>query len=72
MPVLPPVCGGSEVHAAPLTAGLRQVHEDGQLTTELVDCGTTSRELIAFRTWWQAHPCPVVALESTGVSWQPG
>jgi hypothetical protein len=53
MPVIHPVCGGIDVHAAPLTACRRRVSEDGQITTELVNCGTTSRELSAFRTWWQ-------------------
>jgi hypothetical protein len=71
MPVLHPVCGGIAVHAAPLTACLRRVSDDGQSTTERVDGGTTSRDLIAFRPWWQAQPCPVVAMERTGVSWKP-
>jgi transposase len=71
MPVLYPVCCGIDVHAAQLTACLRRVSDDGQITTELVDCGTTYRALIAFRTWWQAQQCPVVAMERTGVSWKP-
>jgi transposase len=70
--VLHPVCGGIEVHAAQLTACLRRVSDDGQSTTELVDCGTPDRERIACRTWWQAQQGPVVAMESTGVSWKPG
>jgi hypothetical protein len=49
MPVLHPVCGGIAVHAAPLTACLRRVSDEGQSTTERVDGGTTSRDLIAFR-----------------------
>ena len=67
MPVIHPVCGGIDGHAAQLTACLRRVSDDGQITTELVDCGTTYRELIAFRTWLQEQQCPVVAMESTGV-----
>jgi hypothetical protein len=51
MQVIPPVCCGIDVHSAQLTACLRRVREDGQITTELVDCGTTYRELIALRTW---------------------
>src|SRR5215510_672000 len=72
MPVLHPVCGGIAVHAAQLTACLRRGSDDGQSTTELVDCGTPYRALSALRTWLPAQPCPVVAMESTGVSWQPG
>ena len=71
MQVLHPVCGGIDIHAAQLTACLRRGSDDGQITTELVDCGTTSRALIALRTWLLEQPCPVVALESTGVSWTP-
>jgi transposase len=71
MPVLHPVCCGIDVHAAQLTAGLRRVRDDGEITTALVEYGTTYRELIAFRPWLQAQQCPVVAMESTGVSWKP-
>ena len=63
MHVLHPVCCGIEVHAAQLTACLRRVSDAGQITTELVDCGTTDRERIAFRTGLQAQQCPVVALD---------
>ena len=69
--MLPPVCCGIDVPAAPLTACLRRVSDDGQSTTALVDGGTTSRALIALRTWWQAQPCPVVAMERTGVDGKP-
>src|SRR5262245_8513739 len=71
MQVLHPVCCGIDVHSAQLTACLRRVSDDGQITTELVDCGTTYRALIAFRTWLQEQQCPVVAMESTGVYWKP-
>jgi transposase len=69
--VIHPVCCGIDGHAAQLTACLRRVSDDGQSTTELVDGGTTSRALIALRTWLQEPPCPVVAMESTGVYWKP-
>jgi hypothetical protein len=51
MPVIPPVCCGIDVQAAPRTACLRRVSEAGQITTELVEYGTTYSELVAFRTW---------------------
>jgi hypothetical protein len=41
--VLHPVCCGIGVHAAQLTAWRRRVSDDGQSTTELGECGTTSR-----------------------------
>ena len=65
------VCWGIDTHAAQLTACLRRVSDTGQLTTELHDCGTTYRELVAFRSSLQDQNCPVVALESTSVYWQP-
>lgn len=71
MPMIHPVCCGIDVHAAQLTACRRQVSDEGQITTELVEWGTTYRELIALHTWMQALPCPMVAMESTGVSWKP-
>jgi hypothetical protein len=60
MQVLHPVCCGIDVHAAQLPTCLRRVRDNGQITTALVDCGTTYRELIAFRTWLQEHQCPPV------------
>ena len=67
MQVIHPVCCGMDVPAAQLTACLRRVSEAGQITTELVEYGTTYSELVAFRTWFQEQQCPIVALESTGV-----
>jgi transposase len=67
MQVIHPICCGIDVHAAQLTACLRQVNEDGHITTERHDSGTTYSELVACRTWLQAQNGPVVALESTGV-----
>jgi transposase len=71
MQVIHLVCCGIDVHAAQLTACVRRVSEAGQLTTEVVEYGTTYRELLAFRTWLQQQHCPVVAWESTGVYWKP-
>ena len=50
MQVIHPICCGIDVHAAQLTACLRRFSEDSQLTTELVNCGTTYSEPIAFHT----------------------
>ena len=71
MQVIHPVCWGIDAPSAQLTACLRRVSDTGQITTELHDCGTTYRELVAFRTWLQDQHGPVVALESTGVYWKP-
>jgi transposase len=71
MQVIHPVCCGIDVHAAQLTACLRQVSEDGQVTPEVVEYGTTSGALVALRSGRPAHQCPIVALESPGVYWKP-
>jgi transposase len=51
MQVIHPVCCGLDVHAAQPTACVRRVSEAGQIPTEVVEYGTTYRELLAFRTW---------------------
>jgi transposase len=70
--VLSPVCCGLDVHQERLTACLRRVSADGHLTTELRQFGTTSPALLALSDWLVAQPCPVVAMERTGVYWKPG
>jgi hypothetical protein len=71
MHVVYPVCCGVDVHATQLTACLRRASEPGQIPTELREFGTTLSELGAFRTWLIEQDCPIVAMESTGVYWQP-
>jgi transposase len=71
MQVVHPVCCGLDVHQATLKACLRHVSADGQITTELRDFGTISSELLALSDWLIAQHCPIVAMESTGVYWQP-
>jgi transposase len=59
------------VHQATVTACLRRVSADGQVTTDLREFGTPSPELLARSDWLGAQHCPVVAMESTGVYWKP-
>ena len=71
MQIVPAVCCGLDVHQATLTACLRRVSDDGQITTQLRESGTTSPEFLALGDWLVAQACPVVAMESTGVYWKP-
>ena len=71
MQVLHPICCGRDGHPTPLTACLRRVSDDGHVTTELRDWGTTYGALVALRTWLEEQGCPVAVLESPGVYWQP-
>ena len=72
MQVVYPVCCGIDVHQAQLTACLRRVSPEGQITTERRDFGTTYAELLALSDWLMESHCPVVAMESTGIYWRPG
>jgi transposase len=71
MEVVYPICCGIDGHQATLTACLRRVSTDGQITTELREFDTTYTALLAFSDWLVEAHCPVVALESTGVYWKP-
>lgn len=65
-----PICGGIDVHQAQLTACLRRVDRDGQVTQEVREFATTYDALLRLSTWLTEQQCPVVAMESTGVSSQ--
>jgi hypothetical protein len=67
MQVVHPVCCGLDVHQATLTACLRCMRDDGQITTEMREYGTTFRDLLALSDWLVEVSCPIVAMESTGV-----
>ena len=71
MQVEHPVCGGIDVHKDTLTACLRRVDANGQVRKEGRECATTSLSLLALSDWLVEQHCPVVAMESTGVSWKP-
>jgi hypothetical protein len=71
MQVVHPICCGIDVHQAQLTACLRRVTEDGQVTQEVREFATTYPALLALLDWLSAHHCPVAAMGSTGVYWRP-
>jgi transposase len=71
MEVVHPSCCGIDVHQAQLTACLRRVTEDGQVTQAVRACATAYPALLAWLDGLSAQDCPVVAMESTGVYWRP-
>lgn len=71
MQVVHPICCGLDVHQAQLTACLRRVDADGQVTQEVREFATTYDALLTLSTWLTEEQCPVIALESTGVYWRP-
>ena len=71
MQVMHPICCGIDVYQAQLTACLRRVDTDGQVTQEVRAYATTYDALSTLNEWLTEQQCPVVALESTGVYWRP-
>jgi hypothetical protein len=71
MHVVSPVCCGLDVHQAQLTACLRCVSPEGQITLERREFGTTYGSCSRSVTGLPSTIRPVVALESTGVYWRP-
>jgi transposase len=68
---VPPVCGGIDVHHARLMTCLRCVQPEGQVMQDVRECATTYSALVALTEWLVEQHCPVVAMESTRVYWQP-
>jgi transposase len=71
MQVVQPIGCGIDVHQAQLTACLRRVDTEGQVTTDVRAFATTYDALLTLGTWLPEAPCPGAALESTGVYWRP-
>ena len=61
---------GLDVHKAQVTACVR-VPAGGGREQELAEFSTTVRGLVALRDWLEAHRVRHVAMEATGVYWQP-
>src|SRR5262249_43623801 len=71
MQVVHPVCCGIDVHKDTLTACLRRVDANGQVSKEGREFATTYTSLLTLSDWLVEQHCPVVAMESTGVDWKP-
>ena len=64
MQVVHAICCGIDVQQAQLTACVRQVHLDGQVTQEVREFATTYAALLAMLDWLIEVHCPVVAMDS--------
>ncbi len=71
MQVVNPRCCGLDVHKQTVVACLITPGPGGATQKEIRTFGTMSEDLQALAAWLQAAACPIVALESTGVYWQP-
>ncbi|MCA1700583.1 MAG: IS110 family transposase [Actinobacteria bacterium] len=63
--------GALDVHKAQVTACVRVPGADGERVQEVVEFQTTVRGLLTLRDWLKAHRVTQVAMEATGVFWQP-
>jgi transposase len=63
--------GALDVHKAQVTACVRVPGVDGQRGPHLGEFATTVAGLMALRDWLVAHRVTHVAMEATGVYWQP-
>jgi transposase len=62
---------GLDVHKAQVTACVRVPVADGSREQQLAEFQTTVRGLMGLRDWLEAHRVTHVAMEATGVYWQP-
>lgn len=70
MEVLYARCCGIDVHKESLVACVR-VQEGRRKHTEVQSFGTTTAEILRLHAWLSEVECTHVAMESTGVYWQP-
>jgi len=66
-------CCGLDIHKESIVACLLKGPVEGGLKprSEIRECGTQLKDLIALRKWLEEHKCRYVAMESTGIYWQP-
>jgi transposase len=62
---------GLDVHKAQVTACVRLPAPSGGREQHLAEFSTTVRGLLGLRDWLEAHGVAHVAMEATGVYWQP-
>jgi transposase len=62
---------GLDVHKAQVTACVRVPGRGRERRQEVAEFQTTVRGLLALRDWLKAHRVGQVAMEATGVYWQP-
>ena len=70
MEVLYPRCAGLDVHKATVVAAVRLV-AGGKVAREVRTFATTTAGLLGLAAWLAENGCTHVAMEATGVYWQP-
>lgn len=66
-------CCGLDIHKESIIACLLQGPIRSQIKpqSEIREFGTQLKDLLALRKWLDEHECNYVAMESTGIYWQP-
>lgn len=66
-------CCGLDIHKDSIVACLLKgpLEEGSKPQREMREFGTLANDLIALRSWLEAEDCHHVAMESTGIYWQP-
>ena len=66
-------CCGLDVHKESIVACLLKGPVEGGVKPqqEICEFGTLSKDLVSLRRWLEAEKCRHVAMESTGIYWQP-
>jgi transposase len=64
-------CAGLDVHKDSVFACVRHLQPDGQVHQEVRNFGTATRQLLELFDWLAREEVTHVAMESTGVYWQP-
>lgn len=71
MEVVNPRCCGLDVHKRTVVACLLTPGAGGVPRKQVRTFGTMAEDLAALAAWLRAAACPIAAMESTGVYWQP-
>jgi transposase len=71
METLYPCCAGLDVHKKTVVACVRRLGPNGQVQRQVRTFGTMTGQLRALADWLAAEGVAQVAMESTGVYWQP-
>lgn len=69
--IVHPICCGLDVHKKSVSACVILLDNKGEEQYQIREFGTFTDDLRRLREWLLEHDCPVVAMESTGVYWQP-
>jgi transposase len=71
MEIVYPCCCGLDVHRKSVVACVLLTQPDGTVTKQIRTFGTMTADLLALSDWLAALEVTQIALESTGIYWQP-